>query len=310
METSGGNPDYQEELSATIDVVRMLSSSPDPGEEWRWTDEQGSVWVTNSEVCRLKKVKVEHQYYRGLVYVREECLEQAVREDPGSKRRWIVPEERDTSRRVKKSRTGPEMRYGTPEELRESRERLLNKIFDGLIPELSGTRLSEHFEMKESRMERFLLPEPVVDEITLCSKRIDQVRDLYVERQKELRDLIWKSSKLPDANVMLGEKTIFEMYWVSGVEVRNLDESGHLTNSSTVLGRKASGFVESVDKLLEASVGKMKENGSWMDDHAPFREFEVAPDRRNPLKSTTRYREGEILNMEEHGVVSLSDESS
>ena len=136
------------------------------------------------------------------------------------------------------------------------------------------------------------------------------MRDRYVERQMELRDLIWKSSKFPDANVVLGEKTIFEMYWVSGVELRTLEESGHLTNSSTVLGRKASEFVEAVDKLLEASVEKMKEHGSWMDDHASFREFEVAPERRNPLLSTTRYREGEILNMEETGIVSLSDESS
>ena len=146
-------------------------------------------------------------------------MEQAIQEDPGSKRRWIVLEERDTTRRVKKPLTGPEMRYGTTEELRESKERLLNKIFEGSIPELSGTRLIA------------------------------------------------------------------------------LAEAGHLTNSATVLGRKAGEFVESVDKLLEVSVEKMKENGSWMDDHAPFGEFEVAPDRRNPLLSTTRYREGEILGM-------------
>ena len=93
LETSRGNSDYHEDFRETIDVVRMLSSGPDPGEEWRRTDEHGSVWITNSEVCRLKRVKVEHQYYRGLVYVRGECLEQAVQEDPGSKRRWIVLEE-------------------------------------------------------------------------------------------------------------------------------------------------------------------------------------------------------------------------
>ena len=88
----------------------------------------------------------------------------------------------------------------------------MSKILEGSIPEISGDRLSEHFEMRESRLERFLIPEPVVDEITIYSKRMDQVRDRYVERQMELKDLILKSSKLPDANVVLGEKTIFEMY--------------------------------------------------------------------------------------------------
>ena len=62
-------------------------------------------------------------------------------------------EERDTARRVKKPRTGPEMRYGTVEELKEAKERLLSKIFEGSIPGLNGDRLIEHFEMKELRME-------------------------------------------------------------------------------------------------------------------------------------------------------------
>ena len=74
----------------------------------------------------MKRINVEHQYYRGLVYVREEHVEQATREDLSSKRSWIVLEERDTARRVKKPRTGPEMRYGTTEELRESKERLMS----------------------------------------------------------------------------------------------------------------------------------------------------------------------------------------
>ena len=47
-----------------------------------------------------------------------------------------------------------------------------------------------------------------------------------------------------------------------------------------------------------------------MDDHAPYGEFETAPARKNPLLSTMRYREEEILKMDGRGIVSLSSEET